>query len=130
MATSAQNVIDSFESIMREKVALSTSLEQQWVLDSVAEYNLQIGTLNYNSTSFTFDEDLDQSIIMILGCLVKLRYLRREVSRVNKINNIITKDLTLNGSGDSKRMTIEEAKMEIEQTEKLINMLKTPSYAN
>lgn len=130
MATSAQNVIDSFESIMREKVALSTSLEQQWVLDSVAEYNLQIGTLNYNSTSFTFDEDLDQSVIMILGCLVKLRYLRREVSRVNKINNIITKDLTLNGSGDSKRMTIEEAKMEIEQTEKLINMLKTPSYAN
>lgn len=130
MATSAQNVIDSFESIMREKVALSTSLEQQWVLDSVAEYNLQIGTLNYNSTSFTFDEDLDQSVIMILGCLVKLRYLRMEVSRVNKINNIITKDLTLNGSGDSKRMTIEEAKMEIEQTEKLINMLKTPSYAN
>lgn len=130
MATTAQNVIDSFESTMREKVALSASLEQQWVLDAVAEYNTEIGELIYSSTSQEFDGTLSQSIVTALGYLVKLRYLEREMSRVNKINNIITKDLSLNGNGEAKRMTMEELKFEYGRITDLLNKMKTSSFVN
>jgi hypothetical protein len=128
--TTGQDIIDSFESTMREKVALSPSLEYQWVRGAVGEYNLNIGTLNYNASTFEFDVELDHTTVMILGYLVKLRYLEREMSRVNKINNIITKDLSLNGRGDTKRMTMEELRFEFDRTKEMLNMLNTPSYAN
>jgi ethanolamine utilization protein EutA (predicted chaperonin) len=111
-------------------VALSSSLEQQWVLDAVADYNIDIGGLTYNSESLEFDKDLDQSIVMILGCLVNIRYLKRQRSYINKKSNIITKDLSLNGTGDEKRMTKEEVDSELVYTQERINKIKQSCFVN
>lgn len=128
--TNSQDIIDSFESVMVNKVALSASLESQWVKDAVADYNLNIGSLVYNPITHEFDCELDQTIVMMIGCLVNIRYLKRQRSYVNKLSNIITKDLTLNGTGDTKRMTKEEVDSEIQYAEERLNMLKQNCFAN
>ena len=45
--------------------------------------------------------------------------------RVNKLNNIITKDITLNGMGDAKRATATEYEAELARTKELIHKQKT-----
>lgn len=128
--TAKQAVFDVFESLIREKTALSATLEAQWLLDAIAEYGVELDELTYDSTSGTFNTVLPQATITTLGYMMKISYLRREVSRVNKMNNIITKDLSLNGNGDSKRFTREELLEELAITKDLVNKQKTSYYTN
>ena len=128
--TAKQAVFDVFESLIREKTALSATLEAQWLLDAIAEYGVELDELTYDSTTGTFDTVLPQATITTLGYMMKISYLRREVSRVNKMNNIITKDLSLNGNGDSKRFTLEELREEIARAQDFVNKQKTSYYTN
>ena len=128
--TAKQAVFDVFESLIREKTALSATLEAQWLLDAIAEYGVELDELTYDSTTGTFDTVLPQATITTLGYMMKISYLRREVSRVNKMNNIITKDLSLNGNGDSKRFTLEEFLEEITRAQHFVNKQKTSYYTN
>ena len=128
--TAKQAVFDVFESLIREKTALSATLEAQWLLDAIAEYGVELDELTYDSTTGTFDTVLPQATITTLGYMMKISYLRREVSRVNKMNNIITKDLSLNGNGDSKRFTLEELREEISRAKDFVNKQKTSYYTN
>lgn len=128
--TAKQAVFDVFESLIREKTALSATLEAQWLLDAIAEYGVELDELTYDSTTGTFDTVLPQATITTLGYMMKISYLRREVSRVNKMNNIITKDLSLNGNGDSKRFTLEELREEISRAQDFVNKQKTSYYTN
>ena len=43
-----------------------------------------------------------------LARLMQVMYIERELSRVNKINNIITNDINLNGNGETKKYTYNE----------------------
>lgn len=126
--TTADNILDSFHSIMREKTLLPQALEYQWVSDAVSMYSLEISELDYDSTTKAFGEALPQYVVKTLALQIKQFYLERELSRIMKLNNIVTKDVTLNGNGDTKRVAIEELKLQISNNEVLLSKQKQSAY--
>ena len=123
--TSATDVISSFESMIRDRETLADDLQYQWFLDALGEFQLDVGDLSYNTVEQLFDKSLPLYVINTLAYLMKVRYLERELSRVNKLNNIITKDLALNGMGDAKRATASEYEAELARTKELIHKQKS-----
>lgn len=123
--TSATTVITSFQSLIRDRELLAGDLQYQWFLDALGEFDLEISELQYDTQTQIFDSELPLYVINTLAYLMKVRYLERELSRVNKLNNIITKDLTLNGMGDAKRATASEFSSELSRTKELIHKQKT-----
>lgn len=127
---SKEQAINVFESLIRDREAIPYLLVDQWFFDSLAEYQLEIAPLKYNELEDAFAAETSSEAIMTIGYLMSLRYLERELSRVNKINNIITKDITLNGNGDSKRMTRDELQIKMDRVSDFINKQKTSWYVN
>ena len=62
-----------------------------------------------SSDSFESDGRLKYSVIIMLAEIMKSYYMEQEIRRVNQLNNIIGKDISLNGTGDTKKYTKEEA---------------------
>lgn len=122
--TSATDVIDSFQSMIRDRELLAADLQYQWFLDALGEFQLEASDMTYDLDGELFDRQLPQYVISTLAYLMKVRYLEREVSRVNKLNNIITKDLSLNGMGDAKRATASEYEAELARTKELLHKQK------
>jgi hypothetical protein len=122
--TGVTAVMDSFQSTIRDRETLAADLQYQWFLGALGEYELEAEELGYDQDTQIFDSELPLYVINTLGYLMKIRYLEREVSRVNKLNNIITKDLTLNGMGDAKRATAAEYVAEIARVKELIHKQK------
>lgn len=127
--TSATDVISSFQSTIRDRELLAPELQYQWFIDSLGEFHLEISELAYDTATQLFDSELPLYVISTLGYLMKVRYLERELSRVNKLNNIVTKDLSLNGMGDAKRATAAEYASELARTQELIHKQKTHYFS-
>ena len=127
--TSATDVISSFQSTIRDRELLAPELQYQWFIDSLGEFYLEISELAYDTSTQLFDSELPFYIVNTLGYLMKVRYLERELSRVNKLNNIVTKDLSLNGMGDAKRATAAEYASELARTKELIHKQKTHYFS-
>jgi len=126
--TTYQEVIDSFESTFQNKYVLADGLIKQWFLDSVAEFSLEIENLNFDTVTNTFDVILPRWIVVSLGLMMKVKYCIREISRVNKLNNIIGKDISFNGNGDTKKYTKEELDSELARLNKLLDNQKPTAY--
>ncbi|MDD4279371.1 MAG: hypothetical protein PHX74_06510 [Candidatus Sumerlaeales bacterium] len=123
--TSASDVITSFQSIIRDRETLAEDLQYQWFIGALGEFHLEVSDLPYDNDLQMFDHALPIYTINTLAYLMKVRYLEREVSRVNKINNIRTRDLTLDGAGDAKRATASEYEAELARTKEFIHKQKT-----
>lgn len=126
--TTYQEVVDSFESTFQNKYVLAEGLVKQWFLDSVAEFSLELENLNFDTTTNTFDVILPRWIVVSLGLMMKVKYCIREISRVNKLNNIIGKDISLNGNGDTKKYTKDELDSELARLNKLLDNQKPTAY--
>lgn len=119
--TQYKEVVSAFESIIKCKYKLSDSLIEQWFKNALGQFELDIESLGYdpmiqefirpsqNSDSFEADGRLKYSIIITLAEIMKSYYMEQEVRRVNQLNNIIGKDISLNGTGDTKKYTKAEA---------------------
>ena len=127
--TSKQEIINVFESLIRDKTTLSSSLEDQWVLNAVAQHCADISRLTYVAETGYFDSVLLPETILTLGYYIKLSYLRRQFDYVNKMSRIVTKDLSIDGNDGTKKYTLEELKEEISITQDLIHK-QTTSYSN
>lgn len=126
---SKNNVIDTFEGTFRERVALPDGLEDLWFDIALGQLEMELGEIEYNDDG-SFGENVPRAIINALAYMMKVLYCEREVSRVNKINNIITKDVSLNGNGDTKKYAAEEHAQAIQKAAETINKLKTSWYEN
>lgn len=124
------DVITSFEALFSDQYIIPEGLAFCWFADALNEYQLEIGSLAYDDTTHEFTHPLPNGALITLAYLMKIRYCERELSRVNKINNLYTKDVQLNGNGDTKRFTAEELKIELERTRNLIHMQKTSYFVN
>lgn len=119
--TQYNEVVSAFESIIKCKYKLSDSLVEQWFKNALGQYELDIESLGYdpmirefvqpsqNSDSFEADGRLKYSVVVTLAEIMKSYYMEQEVRRVNQLNNVIGKDISLNGTGDTKRYTKAEA---------------------
>jgi hypothetical protein len=126
--TTSQDVLNSFESTFQDKHILPTDLVEQWLLDCIGEYCLQNEILNYDKTTKEFDRELHQWQITTLGIMIKIKYCIREVSRINKLNNIIGKDISYNATGDSKKYSKAELDSEITRLTQLLEYQKPTAY--
>ena len=128
MNTTYSEVVESFESTFQDKRALAEGLVKQWLLDSIGEFCLEIDTITYDKTLNEFTSELPQWQITSIALMMKIKYCTREVSRVNKLNNITGKDISFNATGDTKKYTKDELDSEILRLTKMLDNQKPTAY--
>lgn len=128
MATSYYTVIDSFESSFVDRIELPDTLERQWFKKAVSYYSQEVTTLTFNEDTDEFDSDLNPYTIDVLAKIIKVYYLEREVSRVNKITSIVGADLSVNGSNGLQKYTKTELDSTKSELTDMFCKLKDTAY--
>ena len=138
--TTYENVVSVFESIIKSKYVLADGLVQQWFYNAVGEFELNIGKLGYsidetcflssdgNEEFFDKKGNLQWHVILTLAEIMKSYYMQQERRRVNQLNNVIGKDISLNGTGDTKKYTAEEADNTDWKVADFFQKQKPPAY--
>ena len=115
--TDKERSIEVFYSQIRQKYELPDDLVSLWFDMSLVDFELDVYKLGYDPVTEMFEKP-NEAAINTIGLLMTMRYLKREQSRINKMNNIIGKDIQLNATGEAKRAVQEEydnIRYEIEQ---------------
>lgn len=126
--TTAQEVIDFFESSFGDRHVLPDSLEQIWLRKAISRYSLELDPLNYDDKLMQFDTKLDDYIISTLAEFMKQLYLERQYDIVNKRVAITGKDLTLDGGSMQKVHTKNELDYTKSESSKLVESQKPTAY--
>ena len=138
--TTYEDVVNAFESIIKSKYVLADGLVEQWFKNAIGEYELNIGKLGYDAdemgfllsdgenTFFDSKGNLSNHVILNLAELMKSYYMQQERRRVNQLNNIIGKDISLNGTGDTKKYTAAEADGVDSKVADFFQKQKPPAY--
>lgn len=124
MSTPYIEVLNVFHSLVKSKIEIDEGLEYQWFLNAIADYELEISSLNYLDNQKVFSDTLSRQVIRTLGLFMYVNYLTQELSRVMKLNGIIGKDISLTGMDATKRVTIQELENEKLYAEKLLHKQK------
>ncbi len=124
------DVIESFHTLIRERTLLPDELVDLWFNQALSQYELEIGNINYDMETMEFDEKTPFVVAHTLARLMQVMYIERELSRVNKINNIITNDIKLNGNGETKKYTYNELLDAKATAADYINKQKTSWYGD
>ncbi len=124
MSTPYIEVLNVFHSLVKSKIEIDEGLEYQWFLNALADYELEISSLNYLDNQKAFSDTLSRQVIRTLGLFMYVNYLTQELSRVMKLNGIIGKDISLTGMDATKRVTIQELENEKLYAEKLLHKQK------
>lgn len=127
--TTASDVIDSFESNFASKVELPGSLVNMWLLKAIARYSVELEALTYDRDNQEFDTALDQYVVDTIANFMWQLYQEREVSKVNKRISIVGKDLSYDGTGNTKKYSKEELDYIYNKSQEMIDNQKTPAYA-
>lgn len=126
--TTATEVIQSFQSTFQEKKVFPEGLEMMWLKKANGRYSVELEPLNFDDVTKEYDEELNQYTIDTLAEFMKQLYQEREVSRVNKIASIVTKDISFDGMGNNKKFASEELKYVAEKTQSMVDNQKPTAY--
>lgn len=126
--TTADEVIDFFESSFADKQVIPLELELIWLRRAISRYSMELDSLNFDSKILCFDAKLDDGVISTLSAFMKEYYQERQVSKVNKRVSIVGKDLSIDGSNATK--TSEKAHLEYvaEQSRELVENQKPTAF--
>ena len=126
--TTADEVIDFFESSFADKQVIPLELELIWLRRAISRYSMELDQLNFDSEMSCFDIKLDDGVISTLSAFMKEYYQERQVSKVNKRVSIVGKDLSIDGSNGTK--TSEKAHLEYvaEQSRELVENQKPTAF--
>lgn len=128
MATQLSDVIESFESSFMDKKEIPDSLEMMWLKKAIGQYSIEISPLEYDEELGEFYSDLDRYTIDVLATMIKIYYLEREVSRVNKIASIVGKDLSVNSGMSLSKYAQEELLVVKANLIEMLDNLKPSAY--
>jgi hypothetical protein len=126
--TTANDVITSFESSFQDKKVFPEGLEMVWLKKANGRYSVELEPLNFDDDLQEYDEELSQYTIDTLAEFMKQLYQEREVSRVNKIASIVTKDISFDGMGNNKKFANEELKYVSEKAQNMVDNQKPTAY--
>lgn len=126
--TTAKEVFDSFEASFQDKSQIPTSLELLWLKKAVAQYSTEIAEVSLDDQAVDFTEQLDQYVIDTLAQMMKVYYMEREVSKVNKRVSIVSKDISIDGNNGSKTAAKNELDYNDMKSIVMISNQKTPAY--
>lgn len=127
--TTANDVIQSFESSFVDKKVLPESLEMEWLKKAVGRFSIELDPLNFDTELNAFDCQLDRYVIDTLAAFMKQMYMERQWSLVNKRVSIVGKDLSVGASDNSKKYTQEELSYAESQSIDMIENQKPTAYA-
>ena len=127
--TTANDVIQSFESSFVDKKMLPASLELEWLKKAVGRYSIELDPINFDEETYEFDCKLDRYVIDTLAEFMMQMYQERQVSLANKRVSIVGKDLSVDGSNGAK--TAERAHLEYirEKASDMVENQKPTAYA-
>ncbi|MCM3274511.1 hypothetical protein, partial [Paenibacillus elgii] len=100
-------ILNVFHSKIQSTIPIPEDLEKQFFESALGEFSLDLYELTYDQTNGLINEDLGRAEISLLGVLMHKAYQEREVDRFIKLNNLVGRDLSLTGTGDTKRMAME-----------------------
>lgn len=126
--TTANEVIQSFESSFADKTVLPVSLEMEWFKKAVGRYSAELSDLNFDPKLNQFDTRLDRYVIDTLAEFMKQSYQERQYSKVNKRISITGKDLGIDGSNGSKTATKAELDYVAEKANSMVNNQKVTAF--
>jgi len=129
MATPFSEVYDSFESSFQDKCEIPAALELLWLKKAVAQYCVEIEKITYDEDADEFDITLDQYVIDSLAQAMKVFYLEREVSKVNKRISIVGKDISIDGNNGSKTAARAELERNDRKMEQMYFNQKPTAYS-
>lgn len=129
MTTTFNDVIESFESSFMDKKEIPKDLELMWLVKAVGDYGVEISPLIYRLESEEFESELDRYSIDVLAKLMKIYYLEREYSRVNKIASVVGKDLSINGNSNLSKYTEDELRKNKSDLIEMYDNLKPSAYS-
>lgn len=118
--TTANEIIQSFESSFVDKRVIPESLEMEWLKKAIARFSVELDPLTFDDELHEFNSVLDRYTVDTLAEFMHQLYQERQVSLVNKRVSIVGKDLSIDGSNGTK--TAEKAHLEYIQ-EKANNMI-------
>lgn len=126
--TSANEIIQSFESSFVDKKVLPESLEMEWLKKAIGRFSIELDPLNFDVELNEFDCQLDRYVIDTLAEFMMQSYQERQVSLANKRVSIVGKDLSIDGSNGAK--TAEKAHLEYirEQASEMVDNQKPTAY--
>ena len=126
--TTAQEVIDFFESSFADKHVLPDSLELVWLRKAIGRYSIELDQLNYDEEIMQFDTKLNDYVISTLAEFMKQLYMERQYSLVNKRVSIVGKDLSWDASNSSKKYTKDELDYISNKTVNMVENQKPTAY--
>lgn len=126
--TTAQEVIDSFESSFADRQVLPESLEIIWLKKATGRFSVELEPLNFNEETSEFDTILDRYAIDTLAAFMKQSYMERQYSLVNKRVSIVGKDLSIDGGNGQKTHTKNELEYAQYQSTDMIENQKPTAY--
>jgi len=126
--TTANDVIQNFHSSFQDKKILPDGIELMWLKKANSRYSVELEPLNFDEELQEYDRELDQYTIDTLAEFMKQYYQERELSRINKIASIVTKDVSFDGMGNTKKYMKEELDYISEKAQKMINNQKPTAY--
>lgn len=126
--TTANEVIQSFESSFADKSVLSESLEMEWLKKAIGRYSIELNDLNFDPELNQFDTRLDRYVIDTLAEFMKQSYQERQYSKVNKRISITGRDLGIDGSNGSKTATKAELDYIAEKANSMVNNQKVTAF--
>ena len=128
MATKLSEVIESFHSSFMDKKEVPDSLETVWLRKAIGQYSVEISPLEFDEELGEFESDINRYIIDVLATTMKVYYLEREYSRVNKIASIVGKDLSVNGQSNLSKYTEDELNKTKTSLIEMYDNLKPTAY--
>lgn len=126
--TTANEVIQSFESSFADKSVLPESLEMEWLKKAIGRYSIELNDLNFDPELNQFDTRLDRYVIDTLAEFMKQSYQERQYSKVNKRISITGRDLGIDGSNGSKTATKAELDYVTEKANSMVNNQKVTAF--
>ena len=126
--STAREVFDSFEASFQDKSEIPASLELLWLKKAVAQYSAEVEEISLDDDAINFTEQLDQYVIDILAQYMKVYYMEREVSKVNKRVSIVSKDIYNDGNNGSKTAAKNELDYNDIKMQVMTANQKTPAY--
>ena len=126
--STAKEVFDSFEASFQDKSEIPASLELLWLKKAVAQYSAEVEEISLDDDAINFTEQLDQYVIDILAQYMKVYYMEREVSKVNKRVSIVSKDISIDGNNGSKTAAKNELDYNDIKMQVMTANQKTPAY--
>ena len=126
--TSASEIIEFFESSFADKHVIPLDLELVWLKKAIGRYSKELTDLTFDEETLEFNCVLDLYVKDTLAQMMKKFYQERELSKVNKRVSIVGKEISIDGSGNSKSAAKIEMNYVVSEVTDMVEYQKPTAY--